>query len=107
MHRDVKPHNVMIDHEQRKVSKASRFYLSFSATASDMHGGRLTSDCSYCYPAPTYRLGISRVLPPKYRIQRSSRIPLLQGPGTARRFPRIRLFVGHVVSWLYVCFNGE
>ena len=31
MHRDVKPHNVMIDHDKRKVCIALMYYLNRSA----------------------------------------------------------------------------
>ena len=52
MHRDVKPHNVMIDHEKRKVGLALHpEYLRLSMVA------------------PFDRLGLSRVLPPRNRIQ--------------------------------------
>lgn len=55
MHRDVKPHNVMIDHEQRKVSWWP--YLSDERY-----------DLTPSPKAPPNRLGSSRVLPSKHRV---------------------------------------
>ena len=48
MHRDVKPHNVMIDHEKRKVGNS---------------GSTTFSDCADTFLAEAHRLGPSRVLP--------------------------------------------
>ena len=50
MHRDVKPHNVMIDHEHRKVG------LFFSSNMSQKFILAI---------ATPHRLGLGRVLPPK------------------------------------------
>lgn len=52
MHRDVKPHNVMIDHEKRKVHPAVK-----------IHRHSLTS------VAETHRLGTSGVLSSRHRVQ--------------------------------------
>ncbi len=61
MHRDVKPHNVMIDHEKRKVRHM------------------LTSARSPYLPslAASNRLGSRRVLPRRHRIQRPCCVSLL------------------------------
>lgn len=69
MHRDVKPHNVMIDHEHRKV--LSLFFLSnFSSFSFDFsHLTKcfpLKKNTPFLYlPAPLNRLGLGRVLPSK------------------------------------------
>lgn len=60
MHRDVKPHNVMIDHQLRKM----RHHLSFRKAAS-------------------YRLGFGRILPSRSGIQRQGGLSLFQRPGAA------------------------
>ena len=52
MHRDVKPHNVMIDHERRKVATHT------------LAAVRLLTALLHSLPATTYRLGSSRILPP-------------------------------------------
>ena len=93
MHRDVKPHNVMIDHEHRKVG---RFFFSVDMSQQIIFV-IVTSD----------RLGFGRVLPSKDRIQRSCRIALLQGTRTIGRLSGIRLQSGHVELRLYVRINGE
>lgn len=74
MHRDVKPHNVMIDHEHRKV----RFLILSSL----LLGLRDTI-------ASTNRLGFGRILPPQNRVQRPRRVALFQGSRATRRLPRI------------------
>ena len=63
MHRDVKPHNVMIDHEHRKVWL---FFFSMD----------MSQQIIFIIVTPN-RLGFGRVLPSKDRIQRSCRVALL------------------------------
>jgi casein kinase II subunit alpha len=70
MHRDVKPHNVMIDHEHRKV----RFLnLSSSQQFKEIAFSGIII-------ASTNRLGFGRILPSQNRIQCSRRVALFQGP---------------------------
>lgn len=57
MHRDVKPHNVMIDHENRKVSAS----------------GIWVGDIANNDIAAPHRLGFGRILPPRYRVQREGK----------------------------------
>jgi casein kinase II subunit alpha len=59
MHRDVKPHNVMIDHEHRKV----RSPILSSCQQFKEIGFLVT------IVAPTNRLGFGRILPSQNRIQ--------------------------------------
>jgi hypothetical protein len=75
MHRDVKPHNVMIDHEKRKVRVSVEWNLQTSANIT--------------LAAPINRLGFGRVLPQRHRVQCSRRVTLLQGPRTPCRLPRV------------------
>ena len=63
MHRDVKPHNVMIDHEKRKVRRKRQWNSSILILI---------------IPAPPNRLGSCRILPCRHRIQRPRRLALLQ-----------------------------
>ena len=63
MHRDVKPHNVMIDHDRRTV-ECLLHILSLVFTS-----------CA----ASTYRLGFGRILPPEDGVQCTGRLALLQG----------------------------
>ena len=64
MHRDVKPHNVMIDHENRRwennILRISRIHLTATQAA-------------------TNRLGPGWVLPPWPGVQRQGCITILQG----------------------------
>lgn len=76
MHRDVKPHNVMIDHERRKV-------------CATLVVVRAPSRSLVKFPAAAHRLGSGRVLPSEDRIQRAGRVAVLQGPGAASRFPGV------------------
>ena len=62
MHRDVKPHNVMIDHEKRKVSTSCE-----------------VTDTSLPYLVATHRLGSCRILSSRDRIQRQSCLEIFQG----------------------------
>jgi len=68
MHRDVIPHNVMIDHEHRKVC------------APEM----VCSAKPDCPLVALDRLGASGVLPPTNRIQCSRGIAILQSAGDTR-----------------------
>jgi len=52
MHRDVKPHNVMIDHEKRKVNRPQPNVRWLVLTGA----------------APPHRLGARRILPCGYRV---------------------------------------
>jgi casein kinase II subunit alpha len=63
MHRDVKPHNVMIDHEKRKVHLSVTW--NFQTVANSIPTAAID------------RLGSGRVLPQRHRIQCSRRITLL------------------------------
>lgn len=56
MHRDVKPHNVMIDHENRKVGASSHTPWLFIKHPEQMLTFLI---------APPHRLGLGRVLPPR------------------------------------------
>jgi casein kinase II subunit alpha len=56
MHRDVKPHNVMIDHENRKV----RLYPALFHVIRNL--------LTRFILAAAYRLGSCRVLPPRNRV---------------------------------------
>jgi serine/threonine protein kinase len=90
MHRDVKPHNVMIDHEHRKVVQSIK-----SSSSSNCH----------TIVAPD-RLGSGRVLSSKDRIQCAGCVAVLQGSGTPCRFPRVRLQPRHVELRLHVRVDG-
>lgn len=73
MHRDVKPHNVMIDHEHRKVGgDSSRSGVSAGSRLFMLHRSPAA--------AAPYRLGFGRVLPPRTGVQREGGLPLLQRP---------------------------
>ena len=82
MHRDVKPHNVMIDHEKRKVG-----YWNMSPEINHLRA-----------IVTINRLGPGRILPSRHRIQRPSRIKVLQGARITSRLPGIRLFTRYVVA---------
>jgi len=87
MHRDVKPHNIMIDHETKKVP-----FVFFSP--------------SFSTPDPlvaTHRLGSRGVLPSWTRVQCPRGLALLQGARAARGLPRVRLLARHLESRLHVC----
>ena len=60
MHRDVKPHNVMIDHEKRKVRNASTCHILSNKVAATID-----------------RLGSGRILPCRNRVQRTSSLEVL------------------------------
>ena len=87
MHRDVKPHNVMIDHAKRKVRRKTRVFTSGSVDI---------------YTASSDRLGSGRILPLRHRIQRPSRVPLLQRTRITGGLPGVRLLTRHVVPGRYV-----
>lgn len=91
MHRDVKPHNVMIDHERRKVQYLT---LLFCGTSKLIRAVTVN------------RLGFGRVLSPENGVQRTGSLPILQGSGATSRLPGIRLQSGHVELWLHVCVDG-
>jgi hypothetical protein len=57
-------------------------------------------------PGITPKLTFLCVLP-GHGVQRPSRIALLQGAGTARRLPRVRLQSRHVEFGLHVRFDGQ
>lgn len=86
MHRDVKPHNVMIDHERRLVC----LFFSYS----------LPRICT-SFAAAADRLGSGGVLSRRPRIQCARCVALLQGARTACRLSDVRLFTRHVVARLY------
>ena len=88
MHRDVKPHNVMIDHEKRKVRVCA---------TPDMQKLTITATAD--------RLGVGRVLSSRHRVQRPCSVTILQGARTIGRFPGVRLLTRHVVAWRDVCVN--
>ena len=93
MHRDVKPHNVMIDHEVRTpTAQPSAAQPSLWRLAD---AGLLFARGAEA-AAALDRLGARRVLPPRAGVQRACRVALLQGPGAPRRFAGLRLLVGHV-----------
>lgn len=100
MHRDVKPHNVMIDHEHRKVlSYMLTIFLMVTSAVVTKLGETLIANYLLCYivsfnflimyfekythlnflklPASSNRLGFGRILPPKPGIQCESGIQVL------------------------------
>lgn len=90
MHRDVKPHNVMIDHEHRKVK-----YRTLSAFSPVMPALTLAdynllttlgSKFSHLLAPPDW-LGLGRVLSPKPGIQCESGVQVLQRTWTAGGLP--------------------
>jgi casein kinase II subunit alpha len=93
MHRDVKPHNVMIDHETKKVML---FHLQHYVLLMKLRSS-----------AAPHRLGPGRVLPSEDRIQCTSGVAILQGPRATCRLPRVRLQPGPVELWMHVRFNGR
>lgn len=95
MHRDVKPHNVMIDHEKRTVS-SDRSIRSDVGFVTDM----------LPFIAASHRLGIGGILSSWHRVQCPSCFKILQGPGVVGGFPGIRLQLGHVEFGLHVCQYG-
>lgn len=95
MHRDVKPHNVMIDHEHRKVLTTNCWWNPVVLPA-----------CFFDSAAVDW-LGFSRILPSWPGIQCACGITLLQRPRAVGRPTRVRLFSGHVELWLHVGLNGE
>lgn len=75
MHRDVKPHNVMIDHEKRKVSRSCVLYTCLCVI-------RVSADRFFA--ASTDRLGFGGILPQGHGVQRPGRFQILQGPRASR-----------------------
>lgn len=62
MHRDVKPHNVMIDHDKKKVCLGPRCFVIA---------------CPNVFLAASDRLGSCRILPQGHRVQRSGCVAIL------------------------------
>ncbi|CAJ0940958.1 unnamed protein product [Ranitomeya imitator] len=72
MHRDVKPHNVMIDHQQKKTLAGGRA----SRDVSDVRPAVMWDINPFCLAAPSHRLGTGRVLSPpaqEYNVRVASR----------------------------------
>lgn len=77
MHRDVKPHNVMIDHEHRKVSEQNKNLSERCRLSRDGRAVVFASFCPLYFVVAPYRLGSGRVLPSRAGIQRQGGVPLL------------------------------
>jgi len=89
IHRDVKPLNILIDHDQRKVRPRD---LAAARRARPALSERplllLRSSGAHTFAllaAPPHRLGPRRVLPPRRRAQRARGIEVLQGARAPRR----------------------
>jgi serine/threonine protein kinase len=123
MHRDVKPHNVMIDHAQRKLRLIDWGLAEFYYPATVCVPVRANVCCAvYCVEDSVcvcvlclICLSLASFLllplsfphlcraPPTAGVQRTRGIALFQGPRAAGRFKGIRLFPRHVEPRRYVC----
>jgi serine/threonine protein kinase len=79
MHRDVKPHNVMIDHEQRKVFSLRQILIAMSSNIQysydSLTGVLLSSTIKALSTTSGSRLAISKV--PNFWLTSKSMITLL------------------------------
>lgn len=115
MHRDVKPHNVMIDHELRKLRLIdwglAEFYhpgkeynVRVASRYDDIGAFKITWFAIPFFSKPITTYSIYKYLS---LMSCSLLCQILQGTRTPSGFTGLWLFLGHVEPRLYVCWNGE
>lgn len=103
MHRDVKPHNVMIDHERRELRLIDWGLAEFYHPG--MSGDEMTLNYFMMYHRAHMPMLWCAFFIFRSRVQCSGGLQIFQGAGVVGGPAGLRLRLGHVVTWLHVCWN--